>query len=270
MNEMKFDWDDLRLFLAVARKRGLAPAAAMTGKSAPTLARRMLGMERRIGKDLFHRHARGYELTEAGHLLLVKVANVESEILPLVNVQATPIIKVSAGLWVTHLLCEHVTDIIGGDAITLRFIASDEVIDIGKREALIGVRNQRPEGIGLAGRMITRVQFAVYARDTNVQRWARVISSTPSAKWVLDHLDGADAIEVTNPRNALDLALAGTARVVLPTFIGQKLNRLQQLGSPIQELEHDQWLVTHHEDRFVPEVRKVIDRLYVTLKNQQS
>ncbi|MBL4811132.1 MAG: LysR family transcriptional regulator, partial [Rhodobacteraceae bacterium] len=39
MNEMKFDWDDLRLFLAVAREGGLAAAAASTGKSAPTLGR---------------------------------------------------------------------------------------------------------------------------------------------------------------------------------------------------------------------------------------
>jgi DNA-binding transcriptional LysR family regulator len=45
MNETSFDWDDLRLFLAVAREGGLAAAAAITEKSAPTLGRRMLGLE---------------------------------------------------------------------------------------------------------------------------------------------------------------------------------------------------------------------------------
>jgi hypothetical protein len=37
MDETKFDWDDRRLFLAVAREGGLAAAAGSTGKSAPTL-----------------------------------------------------------------------------------------------------------------------------------------------------------------------------------------------------------------------------------------
>jgi len=74
------------------------------------------------------------------------------------------------------------------------------------------------------------------------------------------------AIEVTSPRNALDLAVAGTARIVLPTFIGSRFDGLKQVSPFIEELEHDQWLVTHHEDRFLPEVRKVIDRIYLILK----
>lgn len=71
---------------------------------------------------------------------------------------------------------------------------------------------------------------------------------------------------MTSPRNALDLALAGTARAVLPTFIGSEINELKQVSALIDELEHEQWLVTHHEDRFVPEVRRVIDRTYAVLK----
>ena len=55
MNETKFDWDDLRLFLAVAREGGLAAAAEKSGKSAPTLGRRMLALEQRIGQELFKR-----------------------------------------------------------------------------------------------------------------------------------------------------------------------------------------------------------------------
>ena len=65
---------------------------------------------------------------------------------------------------------------------------------------------------------------------------------------------------------ALDLALAGTGRVVLPTFIGARFDSLQQVTGPIKELAHDQWLVTHHEDRFLPEVRSVIDRVFSVLK----
>ena len=266
---MNFDWDDLRLFLAVARKGGLAAAADATGKSAPTLGRRMLVLERRLGRDLFRRLARGYALTDEGQNLLTKATALESHIQPMIETgpeQALPMVKVSAGIWVTHLLCEKMPELIGPDRIRLRFIAADEAVDIGRREALIGIRNQRPDEIGLAGRRITSINFAVYARHDNIETWARVLGKTPSARWVQNTTHNASTIEVTSPRNALDLALAGTARVVLPTFIGCRFSVLKQISPFIEELEHDQWLVTHHEDRFLPEVRKVIDRIYLALK----
>ena len=63
MNETISNWDDLHLFLAVAREGGLSPAARLTGRSAATLGRRMLALERSMGRELFVRHERGYELT---------------------------------------------------------------------------------------------------------------------------------------------------------------------------------------------------------------
>lgn len=269
MDEMNFDWDDLRLFLAVAREGGLAAAATSTGKSAPTLGRRMLELERRLGRDLFRRRPRGYALTDDGRDLLTRATALESRIQPIVATDAErawPLVKVSAGTWVTHVLCGRVPDLVGSDRARLRFISADEVLDIGRREAVIGIRNRRPEGIGLAGRRITRVRFAAYATSEDVSTWARGLGGTPSARWVQDRIKAAQVIEVTSPRNALDLALAGSARAVLPTFIGTRFNVLQRVSPLIDDLEHDQWLVTHHEDRFIPAVRKVIDRIYDTLK----
>ena len=77
MSETKVDWNDLQLFLAVARGGGLSPAAAETGKSAPTLGRRMLALERELGQELFRRLARGYTLTEQGTALMQQVSQME-------------------------------------------------------------------------------------------------------------------------------------------------------------------------------------------------
>ena len=268
MDETNFDWDDLRLFLAVARQGGLGPAAHSTGKSPPTLGRRMLALERRLGLELFERLPRGYELTRQGHELLEKVVTLEGQIAPFAHTgrAAPPLVKISAGTWVTHLLCRRVGDLVGDDPIALRFISADHVLDISHREAVIGIRNQRPEQTGLAGRRISRVRFAIYAAAPDVTGWVRVIGSTPSARWVEESVRDVASIEVTHPRNALDLALAGAGRVVLPTFIGDAEPGLRQLAPPIEELEHEQWLVTHHEDRFLPEVRRAIERIYATLR----
>ena len=43
-----FRWDDLALFLAVARTRALADAAAALGVDAATVSRRLAGLERAL------------------------------------------------------------------------------------------------------------------------------------------------------------------------------------------------------------------------------
>ncbi|MDJ0685691.1 MAG: LysR family transcriptional regulator [Alphaproteobacteria bacterium] len=273
MFETNFDWDDLRLFLAVARGGGLSAAKASTGKSAPTLGRRMLDLERRLGCDLFRRQAKGYELTDRGEALLARVGALESRIQPIVEGaggRSVYTAKISAGSWVTHILCAAAAELVGSDRTRLRFVASEDMADIGRREAVIGVRNQRPEGVALAGRRVGRVRFAVYAAaaagaSDGATVWAQPLGATPSARWVRENAGDAATIEVTNPRNALDLTLAGHTRAVLPTFIGDRTKGLRRHSSPIEELDHDQWLVTHHDDRFIPQVRHVIDRLYTVL-----
>ncbi|MEQ8740809.1 MAG: LysR family transcriptional regulator, partial [Hoeflea sp.] len=73
---------------------------------------------------------------------------------------------------------------------------------------------------------------------------------------------GADAVcEVVSPRNSLDLALSGKGVALLPTFIGSRHAGLVQRGGTISELAHEQWLVTHQDDRHLPEVRRTIERL---------
>ena len=270
MDETIFDWDDLRLFLAVARAGGLGPPAASTGKSAPTLGRRMLALEQRLGLELFRRLPRGYELTDQGQHFRDEISALESRIAPLAGAGAVrrPVVKISAGQWVTDLLCRKMADLIGPEAVTLRFIAADHVLDINRREAVIGIRNRKPDQTGLAGRRIGPVQFAVYATDSAVTLWARVLGATPSARWLAETHGTAPAIEVTNPRNALDLALAGAARAVLPTFVGNTRPGLVQIGPPIAALAHEQWLVTHDEDRHRPEVRRMIARVHATLRRE--
>ncbi|KIC45940.1 LysR family transcriptional regulator [Ruegeria sp. ANG-S4] len=262
----EINWDDLKLFLAVARAGGLGPAEAATGKSAPTLGRRMLQLERRLGQELFVRKPRGYDLTEDGLALLDKINGIEERVLDLVDGSAVPLVKVSAGTWVTRALIQSADTIRGSTPVRLRFMSAEEVVDIGRREAVIGIRNHRPDGVGLACRRIGKVSFAVYAGNPKITTWARVVSSTPSALWVSETQKSADSIEVTTPQNALDLALAGIARAVLPTFIGDAQPGLIAVSDRIEELNHSQWMVTHHEDRFLPEVRGVIDRTYAVLR----
>jgi len=264
------DWDDLRLFLAVAREGGLSAAARATGRSPATLGRRMLAFERSMGAELFIRLDRGYALTEQGEALLNAASGLEAQINRIVSPAAgpeKPLVKVSAGTWTTLALLDNIDHIVGKPAdIQLRLLSGEKTYSLVRREISIGFRNKRPTKDGLAGRRLAQVQFAPYSTPRASQQWIKVLADTPSARWV-DARTGRNAIcEVNTPRNSLDLALTGLGIAVLPTFIGDTQDALTRAGPVIPELTHDQWLVTHDDDRHLPEIRRTVERIYSVLR----
>ena len=282
MDETTIDWDNWRLFLAVAREGGLAAAAAVTGKSAPTLGRRMQLLERLTGRELFHRLPRGYELTESGREVFDRLSAVETTLLDIDGTKESgdlSLVKVSAGSWMTYSLCQKIKLIVKNlDAVCVRFISAEAVLDISRRETTIGIRNNRPTQGNLVCRKLGRVQFAGYAVSKDIRHWVQVNQDIPSAQWVKSqqttgrtnagsNRNTTVMFEVTSPRNALDLATTGVARAVLPTFVGDNIGKLQRVTPKISELAHDQWLVTHPDEQYHVPVRKVIDGIYTAAKD---
>lgn len=269
MDEMKADWNDLKFFLAVARHGGLSGAARQTGTSAATLGRRMQALEQATGIEIFSRHARGYDLTEHGEALLARVAALEADVRPLFarkEGREKTLVKLSGGHWTLHALADHIPRI--SKAVPnamLRLISATDHMKINHREAIIGIRNQRPDKIGLACRRVGTVTFAGYATDPAINGWICVASKAPSARWLAGQTDLDIVMEANAPRLAKDLAVQGLGRVVLPCFIGARIPELVQVHPEIRELDHEQWLVSHDEDRFIPAVRHVLDETYKAL-----
>ena len=66
---MNPNWDDLRVFLALAREGTLTTAARSLGVSHPTVSRRVAVLERQIGARLFERLPDRFVPTSAGEKL---------------------------------------------------------------------------------------------------------------------------------------------------------------------------------------------------------
>ncbi|MCP5804413.1 LysR family transcriptional regulator, partial [Klebsiella pneumoniae] len=64
------DWDDLRVFLAVARLESLSSAGKLLRLDPATIGRRIARLEEGLSVRLFAKSPQGYALTEAGHRLL--------------------------------------------------------------------------------------------------------------------------------------------------------------------------------------------------------
>ncbi|MDW4497348.1 LysR family transcriptional regulator [Sulfitobacter sp. D35] len=259
------DWDDLAAFLAVARTGGLSAAAREIGSSAPTLGRRMRALERALGRELFVRRTHGYELTEDGARLCADLRVAEASIARATASAAEdvlPLVKVAAGTWTMLSLAENLKAFAGDPPdLRLRLLSGEDVLSIPRREAAIGFRTRRPTEAGLAGRRLRPVAFAAYAAPGAPEDWIVVRAGTASARWVAERCGDRIAVETTAPRLALDLALNSFGRVLLPTFIADAQPGLERCSEDVAELSHDQWLVTHDEDRRLPEVRRALDRI---------
>lgn len=259
------DWNDLAAFLAIARHGGLSAAAREVRSSPPTLGRRMRALERTLGRELFVRRTHGYDLTAAGERLQRDLQSAETTIARATvpeRENILPIVRIAAGTWTMFTLADMLPEITGKPRdLRVRLLQGEDVLSIPRREAAIGFRNRRPSDAGLAGRRLRPVAFAPYTTSKAPSEWIVVNADTPSARWVIDRCGDSVAAYVNTPRLALDLALKDMGRVLLPTFVGDGHTNLKRVGPEIEELAHDQWLVTHDEDRSLPEIRRALNRI---------
>src|SRR5207253_6130708 len=74
---MDANWDDLRVFLTLAREGTLTTAAKTLGVSHPTVSRRVQALEQQIGARLFERLPDRFVPTSAGEELLADTEAME-------------------------------------------------------------------------------------------------------------------------------------------------------------------------------------------------
>jgi DNA-binding transcriptional LysR family regulator len=272
------DWNDLKLFVLVARLGGLTAAARAAGLSPPTVGRRLQALEAALGRRLFDHLPGGYALTDAGRELMARAEPLEAAALAVERWRdrgtAERVVRVSAGTWTSRFLAENIGALWSpGDAFRLQFLSAEARLDIGRRAADIGIRNRRPEEAWLAGQRLLPESFAVYARAGGPPPEGFVAPTealTPSSNWLRAQPGIEVVVEASNPRMVLDLLLAGVGRAVLPCFVGDAEPRLARLGPPIAELAHDAWLVLHHEGRHDPAVRTVARRVVRLFRSRRS
>ena len=275
----EFGWDDLRLFLDVARLGGLSAATSTTGLSAATLGRRITVLEQQLGQPLFVRSQTGYRLTPAGEDLLERAEDVEAAMLSLKRwkegTRGERTVRVSAGPWTSAFVASQIENIwTVEDRFGIELVTANQKVDIGRRHADLGIRSQRPTEQWLAGRMIGTVAHALYSGRNLVNGikaglFVGVVgegSQVQSARWLQAHHGDRIAVRGNDAMAVRELVAAGAGMSVFPCFAGDSDPRLVRLATPIKELETEQWLVSHHEERHQPAVHAVADRIAALMK----
>jgi DNA-binding transcriptional LysR family regulator len=88
-----------------------------------------------------------------------------------------------------------------------------------------------------------------------------------SSRWLMALHGDRIGLRGNDVHSVRELVAAGAGLTVLPCFAGDSDERLVRIvAAPIPELETEQWLVSHHEERHSREVRTVLDRVGKLLK----
>lgn len=186
-----FEWDDLRVFLAIYRGRSVRAASKLMGVSHSTISRRLQAMESQLDLKLFVRHNEGFILTEMGEAMVERAERVESEILSMEREVFGRDALLSGPIRITmlphiaqHLIIPHIVKFTAlYPDINIEIDASNNIVDLDRRNADIAIRFQAEPEEHLIGRKLPDFGLAVYANpDYKVQH--SFTSKTPTAQWL--------------------------------------------------------------------------------------
>ena len=269
------DWDDVRVFLAVARHGSLRAAGRALGLSQPTIGRRLASFEATFGgPTLFDRLPEGLRLNATGEALLPAAEQLESAALALERRRAagspalSGAVRVSVGEWAAIFLARSLADPVRSLApgITLELVESRETANLARREADLAVRHHPPQSGNLYVAKLGTFGCAVYRRrGSKGDAWVTYTEEQahyPTARWVQERLreDGSGvAVRASGMPMQLAAIRAGAGRGILPCFAADEDPLLERVSDLLPEVAAEYWVIVHRDLRRAACVRAVMD-----------
>ncbi len=157
---MRDNWDDLRIFLAVARGGGLSGAGRVLRMDPATVGRRVARLEETLGQPLFGKSPQGYALTDAGARLLSHAEGAEAALdlgtqaVRGVGSGMTGQIRIGAPDGMANFLLPQVCARIGADNpdLEIQIVALPRIVNLTRREADLAIGVSAPT----AGRLVVQ------------------------------------------------------------------------------------------------------------------
>lgn len=282
MNLGPASWDDLRLFLAVARAGSFTRAAGDTGLHHATLIRRIDALEREIGARLLERGAQGVRPTAAGAELAEGASRVESEVHALSRAVAgqdtslTGTIRLTTTPGLAPMLMPTLTSfLVDHPSIQLDLDLADPQRDLARREADVAIRPTTVVPEDALAKEIGPLSFAPYAAATGASpHWVGFgdnISHLTAARWFAASPWAASVRHRASTVPGMVTAVAaGLGNGLLPCCEADPDPRLVRLGPPVPEASLRLYLLVHVDLRKVARVRALVDHLYPRLLELRS
>jgi DNA-binding transcriptional LysR family regulator len=281
-----FDWNDLKLFVAVAENGSALAAARILGINQTTVTRRISCLEEDLGLVLFSRLQTGYQLTEAGAQILPWAVRMGIEADSFAKAASQQqrgmggVIRVTVPESIANIV---LTPALGDFAasypdIRIQLLIDDRRLDLMRGEADVAIRaGSRPDDPNLVMRKLFVAGWTFYCSKSYAARHGTpqtpeqlgkhvllagegVLAAAPAMKWMLKVAPDAEihsySSSLTNHRVAIG---SGLGVGPLPCIEGDRDSELVRCFAPPSEFESDVLLITRADLKEVPRIRAFND-----------
>ena len=257
------NWDDMKLFLAVARSGSISGGAKQLGVQHSTVSRRLHSMEETLGTRLVERKKSGYVLTLAGEQIKQSAIHIENEML-VVNetilgkdanlvgpLRVTAINNMASSILMPIFarFCEK------HPQVELYISVSNMDVSLAQREADVAIRLTNSPIDTLIGKRMLTVASTIYG---NREYLAKIRLQAGEPKWIgvnccqfhktwtkqycrhHSHTFYSDDTLLT-----LSAIRAGLGVSYLPCFMGDTDPLLQRYSEPDPQHDLGLWILLH-------------------------
>jgi len=273
------EWNDVRVFLAIARSGTLSAAGRSLNLSQPTMGRRLKVLETSLGQMLFQRTADGFVLTDEGSAVLAHAERMEESALSLsrqlgsADNRLDGVLRVSSsdwfGLHVLTPICGELTR--ANPNLTIELLTDARLLSLARREADLAVRIVPFDEPDIVQRHLMHMPYALYAaNDASPIDEASVRLVTmdtgfhhmPDAVWLRAQFPKARVALRSNNRHVQAIACAdGVGLAVLPCPLGDSHPGLARVAKSEAPPGRAVWLGYHRDLRRLLRLRALVDLL---------
>ncbi|EJL04479.1 MULTISPECIES: LysR family transcriptional regulator [Pseudomonas] len=280
------NWDDLKVFIVVAKSNNVTEAGNSLKVSASTVSRKIAALEDSLSTVLFLKKTNGYFLTEAGRALLPLAMETEERFKLIERQMSQPSDRMAGQVRIDcpELMGTHL--IIPGLAqfhelypeISFDFINSAVSSKLTQSHSDIIIRLRRPDNGNFTMRRVgTLVQGLFcsegYAASNSLPAepadlkhhhligWTEEMSYMPLAQWLSELSDDQKLwIRVSNLNAQLKAVEANLGIAALPAYVAHQSGLRQVLADSSQHRSHI-WLLRNQATQGVGRVDRVVDYL---------
>lgn len=280
MNGKNIAWDDVRVFLAIARTGTLGAAAKAVGQTQPTMGRRLRVLEERLGQTLFQRTNKGFVLTDEGAAVLTYAERMEedafgfSRTLSSSGALMTGLLRVSSSDWFgQHVLTPVFARFLAKyPGVSLELVTDARLYSLARREADLVFRITPFDEPDVVQRRLMRVEYALYGhRDLPIPQAGdgqghtvismdTAFSNLPDVTWLKRMLPRARWAFASNNRGVqAQMCAEGGGFAVLPCPLGESLPQLRRIELGEAAPGREVWLGYHRDLRRLARLRALLD-----------
>lgn len=280
------DWDDMRMFLAVARTGQILAASRRLGINHATLGRRMTSLEDALQTRLLIRRTNGCTLTAEGEILLAAAERMETEMLAAQaktgragsGIAGTVRIGAPDGFGVSFLAPRMGALTHIHPDLKIQLVPVPRSFSLSQREADIAITIERPEQGRLVSSKLTDYTLGIYASESYLEHNGRPENAdalrhharvgyvedlifSPSLNFTGEVMRNWDAgFEISSAIGQTEAIRAGAGIGILHDYVARQYPELVRI-LPQTSIRRSYWTTYHESSRDLVRLRTVIDHI---------